>query len=104
MQYRFRVGDRLRIYLEAGTTDPTYITDTISPFVDTATGALSNFGQVNPVYFPIGNQAGAAANFLITRSLSLDFGYLGEIDDANNPGEDAGLFNRRLQCFGKFGL
>lgn len=93
VQYRFPVGDRLRIYLEAGTTDPTYITDTISPFVDTATGALSNFGQVNPVYFPIGNQAGAAANFLITRSLSLDFGYLGEIDDANNPGSDAGLFN-----------
>jgi hypothetical protein len=83
----------LKIYLEAGTTDPTYITDTISPFVDTATGALSNFGQVNPVYFPIGNQAGVAANFLITPALSLDFGYLGEIDDANNPGDDAGIFN-----------
>lgn len=93
VQYRFPVGDRLLVYLEAGTTDPSYITDTISPFVDTATGALSNFGQVNPVYFPIGNQAGAAANFLITPSLSLDFGYLGEIDDANNPGEDAGIFN-----------
>lgn len=51
VQYRFPVGERLLIYLEAGTTDPTYITDTISPFVDTATGALSNFGQVNPVYF-----------------------------------------------------
>lgn len=93
VQYRFPVGERLLIYLEAGTTDPTYITDTISPFVDTATGALSNFGQVNPVYFPIGNQAGVAANFLITPALSLDFGYLGEIDDANNPGDDAGIFN-----------
>ena len=30
---------------------------------------------------------------MITPSVSLDFGYLGEIDDANNPGEDAGLFN-----------
>ncbi len=93
IQYRFPVGERLKVYLEAGTTDPTYITDTISPFVDTATGALSNFGQVNPVYFPIGNQAGVAANYLITPALSLDFGYLGEIDDANNPGEDAGIFN-----------
>lgn len=93
LQYRFPVGERLRIILEAGTTDPTYQTDTISPFVDTATGAISNFGQVNPVYFPIGNQGGAAANFLITPSLSLDFAYLGEIDDANNPGVDAGIFN-----------
>lgn len=56
------MGERLKVYLEAGTTDPTYITDTISLFVDTATGALSNFAQVNPVYFPIGNQAGVAAN------------------------------------------
>ncbi len=93
IQYRFPVGDRLRIYLDVGTTDPTYITDTISPFVDTATGALSNFGQVNPVYFPIGNQGGLSANFLITPSISLDFGYLGGDGDVNNPGENAGIFN-----------
>lgn len=93
IQYRFPVGERLRVYLDVGTTDPTYITDTISPFVDTATGALSNFGQVNPVYFPIGNQGGVAANYLITPALSLDFGYLGEIGDANDPGVDAGIFN-----------
>jgi hypothetical protein len=93
IQYRFPVGDRLTMYLDFGTTDPTYVTDTISPFVDTATGALSNFGQVNPVYFPIGNQGGVSANFLITPSLSLDFGYLGQDGDANDPGEDAGIFN-----------
>jgi hypothetical protein len=93
IQYRFPVGDRLRIYLDAGTTDPTYITDTISPFVDTATGALTNFGQVNPVYFPIGNQGGLSANFLITPSLSLDFSYLGQDGDINDPGEEAGIFN-----------
>ena len=99
LEYRFPIGDRLRIYLEATTTDPTYLTDPISPFVDTATGALSNFGQVNPVYFPIGNQAGIAANFLITPAVSFDFGYLGEIDDASNPGDDAGIFNGGYSTF-----
>lgn len=99
VEYRFPIGDRLKVYLEAGTTDPSYLTDTVSPFVDTATGALSNFGQVNPVYFPIGNQAGIATNYLITPALSLDLGYLGEIDDANNPGRDTGIFNGGHSAF-----
>ena len=99
LEYRFPVGKRLRVYLEAAGIDPTYITDPISPFVDTATGALSNFGQVNPVYFPIGNQAGIGANFLISPAVSFDFGYLGETDDASNPGDDAGIFNGGYSAF-----
>lgn len=99
LQYQFPVGDRLRVYLEASGTDPTFITDPISPFVDTATGAVSNFGQVNPMYFPIGNQAGIGANLLVTPELSLDFGYLGGLDNANNPGEDTGLFNGDYSAF-----
>ncbi|MFB2838152.1 iron uptake porin [Floridanema evergladense] len=91
LQYRFSIGDRLTIYLDAASTDPTYVTDTISPFVDTATGALSNFGQVNPVYFPIGNQAGVGANFLITKGLSLDVAYFGESGSSNQP--SLGFFN-----------
>lgn len=91
LQYRFPVGDRLTFYLDAASTDPTYVTDTISPFVDTATGALSNFGQVNPVYFPIGNQAGVGANFVITKGLSLDLAYLGESGSSNQP--SLGFFN-----------
>lgn len=93
LQYRFPVGDRLTIYLDAASTDPTYVTDTIIPFIDTATGALSNFGQVNPVYFPIGNQAGIGANFLITKGLSLDFAYFGESGTPNFPGNKQGWFN-----------
>ena len=91
LQYRFPVGDRLTFYLDAASTDPTYVTDTISPFVDTATGALSNFGQVNPVYFPIGNQAGIGANFVITKGLSLDLAYFGESGSSNQP--SLGFFN-----------
>lgn len=99
LQYQFPVSDRLRVYLEASGTDPTFITDPISPFSDTATGAVSNFGQLNPMYFPIGNQAGIGANFLVTPTLSLDFGYLGGTSNANNPGEDTGLFNGDYSAF-----
>ncbi len=104
LEYRFPVGEKLKIYLEANTIDPSYVTDTISPFIDTANGALSNFGQVNPVYFPLGNQAGIAANYSLTKTLSLDAGYFGE-DSAtgapNNPGEDSGLFNGGYSAFGQ---
>jgi len=96
LQYQFPVSDRLRIYLEANGTDPTSITDPISPFSVTATGAVSNFGQLNPMYIPIGNQAGIGANFLVTPELSLDFGYLGGTN-ANNP--DSGLFNGDYSAF-----
>ncbi|MBE9224710.1 carbohydrate porin [Phormidium sp. LEGE 05292] len=97
LQYRFPVGDRLTFYLDAASIDPSFITDPISPFIETATGALSNFGQVNPVYFPIGNQAGIGANFLITKGLSLDFAYLGEGGNANQP--SLGFFNGGYSAF-----
>ncbi len=99
VQYQFPVGDRLRLYLEVAGTDPTYVTDPISPFVETATGAITNFGQVNPIFFPIGNQAGIAANFAVTDNLSLDFGYQGELNTASNPGVDLGIFNGGYSAF-----
>ncbi len=104
LEYRFPVGEKLKIYLEANTIDPSYVTDTISPFIDTANGAISNFGQVNPVYFPLGNQAGIAANYSLTKTLSLDAGYFGEDSSTgapSNPGEDSGLFNGGYSAFGQ---
>ncbi len=104
LEYRFPIGEKLKIYLEANTIDPSYVTDTVSPFIDTATGAISNFGQVNPVYFPLGNQAGIAANYRLTKALSLDAGYFGEDSSTgapNNPGSDSGLFNGGYSAFGQ---
>jgi Carbohydrate-selective porin, OprB family/S-layer homology domain len=102
LEYRFPVGERLRIFLEASTIDPTYITDPINPFVDTANGAISNFAQVNPAFFPIGNRAGLGANLAITKALNLDFAYLGEdstVGGPNNPGDDSGFFNGGYSAF-----
>ena len=108
LEYQFPVGDRIKLYLEAGTIDPSYITDTITPFVDTATAALSNFGQVNPVYFPIGNRAGLGGNFKISEALNLDFGYFGEDTSGrgspNNPGQSSGIFNGGYSAFAQLVL
>lgn len=101
LEYRFPVGDKLRMYLEAGSIDPSYVTDTITPFIDTSTGAISNFGQVNPVYFPLGNRAGIAANYALSKALSLDVGYFGEDapNGPSNPGRDSGIFNGGYSAF-----
>ncbi|MFB8792004.1 MAG: iron uptake porin [Potamolinea sp.] len=103
LEYRFPVGDKLTVYLEANTIDPTIITDPITPFSDTAITGISNFSQVNPAYVPIGNRAEIAANYAISKSLSFDFGYLGEDTSGegapNNSGQDSGIFNGGYSAF-----
>lgn len=101
VEYRFPVNDRLKLYIEAGSVDPSYITDTITPFIDTATGAISNFGQVNPVFFPLGNRAGLGFNFALSDRLSLDGAYFGEDSDngPSNSGIDSGLFQGGYSAF-----
>lgn len=84
LQYRFPVGDRLTVYLDANSIDPSIITDPITPFNDQATGSPSNFAQINPIWFPIGNQAGIGFNLVFSDNLQLDFGYQGE-SGANDP-------------------
>lgn len=105
LEYQFPVGDKFKVYLEAGPIDLSYVTDTITPFIDTAAGALSNFAEGNPVYFPIGNQAGIAFNYAVSPAFSLDFGYFGEAAGAtqkgrpDDPSEDSGIFNGGYQAF-----
>ena len=95
LQYRFPVGDRVTLYLDANTIDPSIVTDPITPFNDQVNGAVSNFGQINPIFFPIGNRAGIAANVAISPALSWDFGYYGEdttIGGPNFPDQKSGIF------------
>ncbi|KAM3116193.1 iron uptake porin [Phormidesmis sp. 146-33] len=96
LQYRFPVGENLTVYLDANTIDPSIITDPITPFNDQVTGSLSNFAQINPIFFPIGNRAGLAANLKLSPAISLDFGYYGEdstLGGPNFPDEKSGIFN-----------
>ncbi|MBW4580590.1 MAG: iron uptake porin [Tildeniella nuda ZEHNDER 1965/U140] len=97
LQYRFPIGDKLTVFLDANTIDPSIVTDPITPFNDQATGSPSNFAQINPVWFPIGNQAGVAVNYAISPNFQLDFGYQGEGDSPNNP--QLGVFNSGYSAF-----
>ncbi|PSB26017.1 iron uptake porin [Stenomitos frigidus] len=97
LQYRFPVGEKLTVFVDANTIDPSIVTDPITPFNDQATGSPSNFAQIDPVWFPIGNQAGVAVNYAISPNFQFDFGYQGEGDSPNNP--QLGLFKAGYSAF-----
>ncbi|WP_242036823.1 iron uptake porin [Leptolyngbya sp. FACHB-321] len=97
LQYRFPIGEKLTVFLDANTIDPSIVTDPITPFNDQATGALSNFAQINPVWFPLGNQAGVAVNYAISPNFQFDFGYQAEGGSPNDP--QLGLFNAGYSAF-----
>lgn len=97
LQYRFPVGEKLTVFLDANTIDPSIVTDPITPFNDQATGSPSNFAQIDPVWFPIGNQAGVAVNYAISSNFQFDFGYQGEGSSPNDP--QLGVFNSGYSAF-----
>jgi hypothetical protein len=98
LQYRFQIGDRLTVYLDANAIDPSIITDPITPFNDQVLGSPSNFAQINPIWFPLGNQAGVGFNYVISPNLQLDGGYHAESGSPNDP--QLGLFNGGYSAFG----
>ena len=97
LQYRFPVGEKLTVFLDANTIDPSIVTDPITPFNDQATGSLSNFAQINPIWFPLGNQAGVAVNYAISPNFQFDFGYQAEGGSPNDP--QLGFFNAGYSAF-----
>ncbi len=97
LQYRFPVGEKLTVFLDANTIDPSIVTDPITPFNDQVTGSPSNFAQIDPVWFPIGNQAGIAVNYAISPNFQFDFGYQGEGDSPNDP--QLGVFKAGYSAF-----
>lgn len=106
LSYDFPIGDRLSIYTAAGVTDPTFLgADPITPFTDYATGSLSNFGNSNPVYYPLGNRAGFGFNFKLADWLTIAGGYTGQdvndIGGPNIPAASSGFFNGGNTAFGQ---
>jgi hypothetical protein len=97
LQYRFPIGEKLTVYIDANSIDPSIVTDPITPFNDQATGSPSNFAQIDPVWFPIGNQAGVAFNYAISPNVEFDAGYQGESDSPNDP--QIGLFSGGYSAF-----
>jgi hypothetical protein len=104
--YDFPVGDRLNVHIHAGETDPTFLgADPVTPFSDFATGAISNFANSNPAYYPMGNLAGFGVDYKLTDWLTIAAGYAGQgadgIGDPNRPDGSSGLFNGGYTAFGQ---
>lgn len=109
LSYDFPIGDRLNIFTAAGVTDPTFLgADPISPFTDSATGAISNFANSNPVYYPLGNRAGLGFNYKISNLLTIAGGYVGQdvggLGGPNSPGRTSGIFSGGYSAFGQMTL
>jgi len=90
--YQFKVGERTTVVLEANAGAIDDFTNTINPFLDGdgGSGALSQFGTRNPIYYLI-NGAGIGITHKFSDNLELSLGYLANEPETPTPG--SGLFN-----------
>lgn len=90
--YQFPLGEKTTVTLEANAGAIDDFTNTVNPFFDGdgGSGALSQFGTRNAIYYLL-NGAGIALQHQFNDKFELSLGYLG--NDAANPGAGGGLFN-----------
>ncbi|MBD2077672.1 iron uptake porin [Phormidium sp. FACHB-592] len=90
--YQFKVGERTTIVLEANAGAIDDFTNTVNPFLDGdgGSGALSQFGTRNPIYYLV-NGAGIGITHKFSDNLELSLGYLANEPEIPTPG--SGLFN-----------
>jgi len=89
LQYRFPVGDKLLVSLNAFSSDR-LLSEPLSPFSSVTTGAISYFGSINPILYPTGQQTGIGVQWKATPWLNVDFS-AGRESRTNDP--TVGLFN-----------
>jgi Carbohydrate-selective porin, OprB family len=98
LSYEFPIGDRTSVYISAIDHD----LDDFNPlFGDSSTGALSEFGNENPIHTLVG-EAGLQLNHELTDGLSVSLGYFG--GEANDPDAEGGLFNGNHSAFAQVGF
>ncbi|MEB3337522.1 MAG: iron uptake porin [Leptolyngbyaceae bacterium] len=90
MLYTLPLSRNLRVTLAANDVGYDDIIDTVNPLDSSGNGAISRFGQRNPIY-RTGGGAGAAVQVGLSDNIKLDLGYLG--GEASNPTAGNGLFN-----------
>ncbi|MBD2152694.1 carbohydrate porin [Pseudanabaena sp. FACHB-1277] len=86
LDYSFPLGDRARVTIFANGGNHFYYADTLNPYFDDqggGKGAISRFGERNPIYGINGNGAGIGFNYKISDNFKLDLGYLA--NTANTP-------------------
>ncbi|NJK36340.1 MAG: iron uptake porin [Oscillatoriales cyanobacterium SM2_3_0] len=79
LEYQFPVTSRLRAYIGLGSEVHNQIAPTLNPYFDDAdggTGAITAFGQRNPIYRLGGGGPGIGFNYVLTPDLTLTGTYL----------------------------
>ena len=92
--YQFPLGEKTTVTIEANAGAIDDFTNTINPFLDGdgATGALSQFGTRNSIYYLLGGK-GIGIRHEFGDALELTLGYLANDDSASSPASGNGLFN-----------
>lgn len=90
--YQFPIGKSTTVILEANAGAADDFTNTVNPYFDGdgGSGALSNFGTRNPIYYLTGG-SGIALKHQFGEKVELSLGYLAS--NAANPTRGNGLFN-----------
>jgi len=90
--YQFPIGKSTTVILEANAGAADDFTNTVNPYFDGdgGSGALSNFGTRNPIYYLTGG-SGIALRHQFGEKIELSLGYLAS--NAANPTRGNGLFN-----------
>jgi Carbohydrate-selective porin, OprB family/S-layer homology domain len=93
VSYEFPVGDRLNLLILAQGGNLSTFPTSINPFSSGGQGAISRFGQRNPIYrgSRFSNGSGVGATVELIDDVSLEMGYLAAT--GNNPSADSGFFN-----------
>ncbi len=102
LSYRFPLSEKVAVNVFANGGSHYYYADTVNPYLDDqdgGSGALSRFGQHNPIFRIGGNGAGVGVNVKLTKAIRFDFGYIA--NRASDPGQDAGLFNGNYSALGQ---
>ena len=100
LSYRFPLGQNSLAYIFATGGSHFDYAATLNPYLDDQNGgqgAISRFGQRNPIYGIGGDGAGMALNYQFGDGFRVDLGYL-----ANNANtSDEGLFNGNYSLLGQ---
>jgi hypothetical protein len=83
LQYRFPVSDKLLVSLDAFSSDR-ILTEPINVLSSPATGAVSYFGAINPMLYPIGQRTGIGLQWKVTPWFNLDVS-AGRENRVNDP-------------------
>ncbi|MGK7897080.1 MAG: iron uptake porin [Xenococcus sp. (in: cyanobacteria)] len=103
LSYQFPVGERLKFHVSQGFDIFHAFAPTLNPYLDDldlGRGAISVFGQRNPIY-ATGGGSGVGANLQITEGLLLSTGYLAGGESAPDPSDGRGLFNGGYAALGQ---